>query len=180
MLGKRIVVDASVAQSAGWETSTQGPSIRCRQSLEAILTFDHEVVFSQECLDEWKRHRSNYSKKWLYSMFSRKKVMPPEDLTHNEKLRASLSQAAISDSSRAAIEKDAHLLEAALQADRIVISRDETVRALFRQCCPAVAEIRTVLWANPEVEAEKVIPWLEGGARMEPSRRLGSTAPALR
>lgn len=167
-------MDASVARSAGWETSTHAPSIRCRQSLEAILEFDHEVIFSQECLDEWKRHRSSYSKKWLYSMHSRKKVVPPENLARNETLRASLSQTAPSDSSRAAIEKDAHLLEAALQADRIVISRDETVRILFRQCCPAVREIRNVLWANPEVEAEEVVPWLEGGARMEAVRRLGA------
>lgn len=174
--GKRIVVDASVARSAGWETSTHAPSIRCRQALEAILTFGHEVVFSRECLDEWKRHRSNYSKKWLYSMHSSRKVVPPEDLTRNEKLRASLSQAAPSDSSRAAIAKDAHLLEAALQADRIVISRDETVRILFRQCCPAIKEIRSVLWANPEIEAEEVVPWLEGGARVEPARKLGAPA----
>lgn len=102
--------------------------------------------------------------------------MPPEDLARNETLRVSLSQAAFSDSSRTAIEKDAHLLEAALQADRIVISRDEEVRTLFRQCCPAVQEIRNVLWANPEFEAEEVVPWLEGGARMEPARRLGAPA----
>ena len=67
-------------------------------------------------------------------------------------------------------------LVAALQADRIVVSRDETVRVLFRQCCPAVKEIRSVLWANPEIEAEEVVSWLEGGARMEMARRLGVQA----
>src|SRR5215216_871007 len=107
--GKRIVVDASVARSAGRETSLDAPSIRCRQALEAFLTTGHKVVFSQECLDEWKRHRSNYSREWLISMHSRRKVVPPEDLAQNEELRSKLSQAAVSDSSRSAIEKDAHL-----------------------------------------------------------------------
>ncbi len=96
--------------------------------------------------------------------------------TVDEKLRESLAGNVEFISEKRAVLKDAHLLEAALQADRIVISRDEEVRVLFRQCCPAVKEIRNVLWANPEIEAEEVVPWLEGGARMEASRRLGAPA----
>jgi len=168
---KRIVVDASVARSAGWETSLSAPSLRCRQVLR-VIEKSHEVVFNQECLDEWKKHGSNYAQDWLAGMYARKKVVPPEDLAHNEALRNRLSQAAASDASRAAIEKDAHLVEAALQADRIVISRDETVRGLFRQCCPIVSEIRYVLWANPQIEAEQVVLWLKSGAKAESARKL--------
>jgi hypothetical protein len=35
-----------------------------------------------------------------------------------------------------------------------------------------VSPIRNVLWANPEIEAEQVVPWLKGGAKEEPARRL--------
>ena len=96
--------------------------------------------------------------------------------TMDEKLRESLAGSVEFITEKRAVLKDAHLLEAALQADRIVISRDEIVRTLFRQCCPAIKEIRSVLWANPEIEAEEAVPWLEGGARMEPARRLGAQA----
>jgi hypothetical protein len=170
---KRIVVDASVARSAGWETSLSAPSLQCRQVLR-VIEKSHEVVFNQECLDEWKKHASNYARDWLAGMHARKKVVRPEDLARNEELRSKLSQAAPSGSSRAAIEKDAHLVEAALQTDQIVISRDEIVRGLFRQCCPVVSQIRNVLWANPEIEAERVAPWLKGGAKEQPVRKLGA------
>lgn len=175
MPSKRIVVDASVARSAGRETALSEPSLRCRQVLK-VIEKSHEIVFSQECLDEWKRHGSNAAKDFIAGMFAKRKVVPPQNLARNDELRSKLAVTASSDSSRAAIEKDTHLLEAALQADRIVISRDETVRTLFRQCCPAVKEIRNVLWANPEIEAEEVVSWLEGGARMETARRLGVQA----
>ena len=119
-------MDASVARSAGRETALNEPSLRCRQVLR-VIEKSHEIVFSQECLDEWKRHGSNAAKDFIASMFAKRKVVPPQSLARNEELRNKLAVTATSDSSRAAIEKDAHLLEAALQADRIVISRDETV-----------------------------------------------------
>lgn len=75
---------------------------------------------------------------------------------------------------RRAILKDAHLVEAACQTDRIVISRDETVRDLFRRACPELHEIRDICWANPEIEDERVVDWLVSGARSEVARRLGS------
>jgi hypothetical protein len=72
------------------------------------------------------------------------------------------------------MEKDAHLLEAALLTDRIVISCDEKVRVLFRAACREVHEIRQVHWANPEKEDEAVADWVREGARVEARRQLGS------
>ncbi|HEX6902720.1 MAG TPA: hypothetical protein VF789_23585 [Thermoanaerobaculia bacterium] len=94
--------------------------------------------------------------------------------TKDEALRERLAAAFNLIRDRRAILKDAHLLEAACQTDRIVISRDETVRDLFRRACPEIKEIRDICWANPEVEDERVVDWLESGARSEPARQLGS------
>ena len=71
------------------------------------------------------------------------------------------------------MEKDAHLIEAALKADQIVISRDEKVRSLFKAACLSIRALQSILWANPEIEDEQVISWLEAGAKPEIVRALG-------
>ncbi len=73
-----------------------------------------------------------------------------------------------------AMLKDAHLAEAANATDRIVVSRDEIVRNLFRDACQDISELREILWANPDIEEEQVVRWLERGARVEPKRKLGA------
>lgn len=171
---KRIIVDASVARSAGSGEQANRFSGPCREALNAIQRH-HRVVFSPECFQEWNRHEREFARRWRRRMVARKKVVFLGE-TLDEGFRESLAGSVELESEKRAVLKDAHLLEAALQADRIVISRDETVRTLFRQCCPAVQEIRSVLWANPENETEEVVPWLEGGARMETARRLGAPA----
>jgi hypothetical protein len=80
---------------------------------------------------------------------------------------------AASETVRAALEKDSHLVEAALGHDRIVLSRDEAMRQILNVAAERVRELRTIQWANP-VSEEGIVRWLEAGARMEPSRRLGA------
>ena len=74
--------------------------------------------------------------------------------------------------------KDAHLIEAAVDADRRVISCDDTVRRLYRRVAPKVDDLREIVWVNPTKTAgEKPIPWLRGGAPAEPRRMLGYRPP---
>jgi predicted nucleic acid-binding protein len=169
---KRIVVDASVARSAGSgekENQFSGPS---RATLKAIEGH-HQVVFSMECFHEWSRHERGFARRWRRRMVARKRVVFLGE-TVDDELREALAGTVELERDRRAIRKDAHLVEAALQTDRVVISRDEIVRSLFRQCCPKVSQIRNVLWANPENEAEQVAHWLKGGAKEESARRLGA------
>jgi len=173
---KRIVVDASVARSAGQEPVPEFVSARSREVLEAILRARHKVAFSTEGLAEWRKHRSRFARRWLVQMFSRKLTLFLGDTTDTS-LRDRLRPCCSSESKWQVMEKDCHLVEAALQADRIVVSRDEIVRDLFRQACSRVAELREVLWANPELEAEQVAAWLEGGAKNEQARRLSFLNP---
>lgn len=106
-------------------------------------------------------------------MLGKKRVLFLGD-TRDDHLRSRLEATCALIREKRAILKDAHLVEAACQTDRIVISRDEAVRALFRRACPEIQEIQSVCWANPEIEDERAVDWLESGARSEPVRRLGS------
>jgi hypothetical protein len=167
---KRIVVDASVARSAGsGEAMNQfsGPS---RAALNAIEDH-HRVVFSSDCFREWDRHERDFARRWRRRMVARKRVVYLGE-TEDQMLREGLATIVELVRERRAILKDAHLIEAALLTDRIVVSRDEVVRDLFRQACPKIRPIRSVLWANPEIEDEQVVCWLEQGAKVEASRRL--------
>lgn len=172
--GKRLVVDASVARSAGWETAPDPHSRLCREVLETIRSAGHWVVLSPECLAEWKRHRSSYSRGWLVRMVSRRKVVFTESV-RNEELRSRLGQANLRDRDRRAVDKDFHLVEAALPHDRIVLSRDEAIRQILKRVAVEIREVQAILWGNPVIQDEKVVVWLEGGAKAEQARKLGSS-----
>lgn len=168
---KRLVIDASVTRSAGDKPIPGFVSAQCRAVLEVILKTRHSVAFSLEGWAEWHSHRSRLANRWLVRMFSRKLVIQLGDV-RDEDLRERL-QRCVSDREWRIFEKDCHLVETAFQVDRIVISRDETVRRMFHKACTGVAELRQVLWANPEIGEERVAAWLGSGAKIEKARGLG-------
>ena len=88
---KRIVVDASVARSAGQKPVPDFVSVRSREVLETILRARHKVAFSAEGLAEWREHRSSFARRWLVQMFSRKLTVRLGDTT-NANLRPKFFQ----------------------------------------------------------------------------------------
>ena len=145
----------------------------CRATLLAIQDC-HRVVFSQEGWDEWNRHESRFARQWRRRMVASRKVVILGDVQDGE-FREALSRAAGSPAVKRALAKDAHLIEAANAADRIVISRDEQVRGYFCSACSAVALLRAISWANPEIGSEGVVAWLRNGAKVERARRLDAS-----
>ncbi len=69
--------------------------------------------------------------------------------------------------------KDFHLVEAASQADKIVISMDETVRNCFREITHKIRPLAFIAWVNPCIREETPVDWLKNGARLERERLLG-------
>ena len=69
--------------------------------------------------------------------------------------------------------KDVLLIEAALQADKIVASLDETVRHCFHEVTSTIVVLKQIAWVNPCKDDEKAIEWLEHGAEREQERCLG-------
>ena len=74
-----------------------------------------------------------------------------------------------------AVRKDIHLIHAALAADRSIVSCDETARQLFGNASAAVPDLSSIVWVNPDREAETPIRWLENGAEAESHRILADS-----
>lgn len=79
----------------------------------------------------------------------------------DDSLRSRIA-AAIPVDRQPAAEKDARLLEAALSTDRLVASRDETARGIFRDASGSVRELTPITWVNPTLPADDPIRWARG------------------
>ena len=169
---KRLVIDTDVAQASGNEDATDPRAINCRDFLKEVRTQDHRVVMTREISDEWKGHQSRFALEWRVSMDARRKINrinPPE----YEDIQAKVTSTVSDENEIEVMEKDFHLLQAALATDQTVISLDETIRGLFKRASQQVGEIRDIIWVNPDRTAEEQpIAWLQNGAPPEPHRRL--------
>ena len=160
--GRRLVIDANVARSAG---ETKHPvSTSCREFLETATRFSHRVVMTTEIQEEWREHASKFARRWLVRMYARRLVHRCT-VAGNDPFRQRIA-GVLPDAG------DLHLLEAAIVTDRLVASQDERARAAFRRVSGKVREIQSVVWVNPTREAEAPIGWLSSGAVAQASRKL--------
>ena len=168
---KRLVIDTDVLQSSGDEDATNPRAINCRDFLKAVLSLSYRVVITPKISAEWKEHRSSFALEWRTSMYARRRVddiNPPQD----EKLRDKITTTTNDEDESETMQKDFHLLAAALTTDKTVISLDETVRTLFARASQRIGEIRDIIWVNPERTEEQPIAWLKNDAPPETHRQL--------
>ncbi len=170
--GKRLVVDTDVVRSAGGENATEIRSTNCRDVLKAILSASHIVVIIKDILEEWKKHQSLFAKTWLRTMFARR-LVHNLSISVNEELRLQIEGVTINEKKRTAMLKDIHLIEAALLADKIIISIDGTAKGYFQEVMQEIIVLKQIAWANPCIDEEAVIDWLTNGAELEEKRLLG-------
>ena len=173
---KRLVIDTDVVQASGSEEATQPRPKDCRDFLRKVLLLCHSVVMTPEIRDEWKMRRSDFARRWRKSMYARKKVCRI-DSPADEELRNKIKQTATSETEIDDMQKDCHLLEAALATDQTVVSLDGNARQYFAGASQRVGEIRDIVWVNPErMEEEAPIVWLQNGAPPEEHRKLRTWA----
>ena len=142
---RRLVVDTSVMQAAG---ETQHPvSSACRVCLEEIRRICHRVAVTPAIQGEWKSHMSRFSRKWYASMTARRKlsVVPNPPHVH-------LDVSGLSNSEKRAVEKDRFLLEAALSADCLIVTRDTAFRAAIAKTPEGRSLNRRITWIDPLVD----------------------------
>ncbi len=169
---KRLVVDASIARSAGAPTALDPTAVDCREFLKELLNHSHCLVLNHELKSEWQKHRSKFSLAWQTSMFARKKIElinTPLDQRLRERIRRANANA----KDREAATKDYHLIDAAKKTDQRIASLDETARAIFKNTSSSVEEIRSIIWVNPTKASEAVHDWLSKGAQTDQSRKFG-------
>ena len=178
---KRLVIDASVARAAGAESATHPTAVHCREFLKEVRSLGYRVVLTESLRDEWERHQSRFARTWKFSMERQRRVEAvvfpdAEDITlpDEEDLQRRVISTASNPREVDAIEKDFHLLQAALATDQTIASLDERVRELFRRAAEQVGEIRGVVWVNPANESEEPIAWLREGAPADEHRRLSA------
>jgi hypothetical protein len=146
-ISRILVIDASVARSAG--ISENPVSSATRQFLE------------------WRRHQSKFAKRWRVAMYAKKKIVTLQEHV-DAGLRARIMRTSRTDDQSQAVLKDLPLIEAALRADHIIVSRDENAKSLFQ-----IRELNTITWVNPVVAPERVLEWLEQGAPAADEWKLG-------
>ncbi|HEB71342.1 MAG TPA: hypothetical protein ENI77_01830 [Nitrospirae bacterium] len=173
---KLLVIDATVFQAAGGKKGSNQTSSFCSRFLMEVYVICHRAVLTSECNKEWNDHYSHYSIKWKSKMMGARKV----DLRHDEEvmnseLRDTIEKHASSESKRIAMLKDAHLIEAALNSDKIVISLDDKAKNNFSEIAGKFRELKSIVWINPVQEKDKAIQWLEEGAKPYKTWQLGST-----
>jgi hypothetical protein len=172
---KRLVIDASVARSAGGNEATSAGSKHCRDFLKSVLEICHRIVMTSEMKREWDKHQSSFARQWRVSMVARKKVDYLDDAKNNtvSTLSNKVDLATVNKSDLKAMLKDFHLIESALASDRTIVSLDEAVRKLFIAASSSVGELKSIVWVNPAKEEEQPIFWLQDGAKAEKERQLG-------
>lgn len=195
---KRLVIDASIARSAGGPLSFtaslhplpddpdpgQYRSRQCRRILLAVLQICHRLVLTEDLREEWEEHRSRFSRRWLTRMVAKDKVKTPAVTTDHE-LQQAINDFArgVSDdfevitSYRQAMQKDRLLLEAALASDELILSLNEKDRRRFAEACDEIQSIQTIVWSNPAGEDENSLDWIKQGASPEPHLRLKNYPP---
>lgn len=180
-ISKLLVVDASVMRAAGGENATDPTPAHARDALKAILTICHKVCLSPALSEQWKRHQSKFAKRWLTQMYAVRKVVAHEPPACNEILADIRAFHAITQSEIAAVEKDIHLIAAALVSDRAVLSWDHRVAMAIRKVCVDKTTVTSrsvshVLWIDPIADKDALHAWLSENGPAQPSWQLGVTA----
>jgi hypothetical protein len=169
---RRLVIDADVASAAGGEHAVHPRSVHCRDFLEAVLANDHRLVITPEISDEWTRRQSNFSRSWRRRMYARKSVFAL-NLDTSRSVVTRLRRVKCTKRQHDAMLNDVHLIDAALATDRTVNSLDAEARNVYARACGSLAELKRIVWVNPDKPGEDPLGWLERGAQADRERMLG-------
>lgn len=174
-VSRRLVIDASVARSAGGEEATYPTSVHCRDFLKAVLDICHKVVMTPDIREEWNKHESGFALTWRRRMVAKGKFVFL-NIPVNEELWNKIDEIAGTDKQRTEMFKDLRLIEAAIATDKTVISLDDkTARKFFSRAALHAEELKDIVWVNPaNIEEEKPVEWLKNGANPESDRFLGN------
>jgi len=178
---RRLVIDASIARAAGSDNASNPLALSCSKFLSAVLRICHAAVLTDTLAMEWSANQSSFARVWRRQMMSRRKIHEPT-VAENTTLRRGVRRAAGDQAIAAILERDCHLIEAALATDRRVASLDDRARHHFHSVASKVHRLRRIHWLNPapssdaEPSHQQIIAWLESGAPDERTYCLGYTA----
>jgi len=175
----RLVIDSSLLDwSADLPQEPPDEDVVCkcdaRNVMNSVLRHDYHLWLSTDLYDEmcdqlYDQKKPEYKfrqwpRLWLQTMQERRRIenvqIPFENVLQGVQMCNEMV-------------KDAHLIESALSSDGCVISRDEKILACWIGLChknpPAAIvtahpKISSIVWADPQVQGEDVVWWLDAGA----------------
>jgi hypothetical protein len=151
-----IVIDADIARSSG--LAEHPTSSSARLLLENVRDNGHNIAMSPDLRTEWKKHKSLLATRWLASMVAKKRVkFIKPDTVMNDYVSDNVSDEKIKN---IAI-KDAHLVDAALSQDKIIISNDDNARRAFCSISTHYGPITTVMWFHSVTDKPFISGYLQ-------------------
>lgn len=163
---KILVIDASIARAAGQRDSVNPIAMATRDILNNILNICHKIAMDNNIRKEWDNHQSLFARKWLATMKAKKKMIVCKEI-QSDKLASDISKR-ITGKKENIVQKDLHLIEAALATDKIIISLDNKTKDILSEISANIQALRSICWVNPiSVNTVKVISWLENGAKSD-------------
>jgi hypothetical protein len=150
--------------------------------MEIAAQRGYAMVWTEAIAAEWGRHASPFAVRWRVQMASAKRIVDVGG-ERDDELREAIELAAATPKGARIMEKDAHLVEAALATERTVTSRDDEARGWFARTVERIPRLAKVVWVNPDMPEEEPIEWLRAGAKPDRARTLaayGPPAPARR
>ena len=86
------------------------------------------------------------------------------DIPPNTQIRTGIKGKLSTDSALQYLEKDIILIEAALLTDKTIISLDDKAQKGFSEISQELKKLRSIVWVNPQENAEEKLSWLRDGA----------------
>ncbi len=149
----RVVIDASIARSCG---ETEDPVSRLsRKLLEEIYNRKSKLILHKDLKREYENHASNFFIKWQSSMIAKKQFSVCQEC-ELEELR-DVIQAIDSPKTKRELIKDVHLVEIAIENDKIIFSRDDNAKNYFFGISNEYTPIKTLMWNNPVTDINECI-----------------------
>jgi hypothetical protein len=168
--GKRLVIDANIARSAG---AGEVPISRySRACLEAVLDGDYVAVLNPPLREKLKdSHSSKVFQIWWRAMAARKRFEDNEGKEfahHLDRACTCLEQ----DRWKEALCKDFHLVQSALATDQTILSNEKNLQKFLALACSRVQVLSVLYYANPAAEGDDCILWIKAGAEKDADRRI--------
>ena len=149
---RRLVIDADVLRASGGPNAVHPTATKCREYLQGVLRICHRAQVSDQLNTEWYTHASKFARDWKTAMAQRGKLERVEDVEDVE-VRRKLPGAELTDEEQAALDKDLHLLEAALRADRVVVSLDARMKRIANKASKVARKLRGLRFVDPTAES---------------------------
>lgn len=161
MIENHVIIDANIAQSCA-DPARHETSRACLQLMRIIGDKSSvvDLLITPLLHDEWQAHASRTFKRWWAGMESRRRVRREGDKRVAD-YRAAID-ALSSPKARREVEKDAHIVEAALLHGVPVASRDDAQAGYVLAMIETYPLAGNVQWMNP-VTDEHWADWLASG-----------------